>query len=157
MVAFMTWSALFMLTKAEKEERAKAEEAQKAEYETSEDARVAKYPAGANFDCGDAIFGGLKDMKKRWYKEYEYYAVHLLVTDPIYQKKGLGTLLLKEAFDRADTEGKRAYLEAMEAGHNLYLRLGWADVDLLEVDVGKWGGEGKAPYWVMVREPQRTG
>ncbi|KAH8807886.1 hypothetical protein F5884DRAFT_833561 [Xylogone sp. PMI_703] len=156
MVAFMTWAAPFVMTEEEKKERAKAEKASKAQYKTPEEARAAKYPEGTNLDCADAIFTGFDGIKEKWYKESEHYIIHMLVTDPAYQKKGLGTHLLGQVLDLADTEAKVTYLEAMEAGHGLYLKLGWVDVDFWAVDVSKWGGGREAPYWAMLRQPQKA-
>ncbi|RQM08679.1 hypothetical protein DH86_00000401, partial [Scytalidium sp. 3C] len=147
MVAFMNWAAPFCLTDAEREERKRAEEVEKAKYGTAEEARAARFAAGTNLDCAEEIFSAFGAMREKWYKENEHY-------DPAYQKKGLGTLLLNQALGRADREGKQAYLESMEAGHPLYLKLGWVDVELFEVDVRKWGGDRKAPYWVMIRNPR---
>lgn len=166
----MNWAAPFCLTDAEREERKRAEEVEKAKYGTAEEARAARFAAGTNLDCAEEIFSAFGAMREKWYKENEHYgaltpnflaeianmaiAIYMIVTDPAYQKKGLGTLLLNQALGRADREGKQAYLESMEAGHPLYLKLGWVDVELFEVDVRKWGGDRKAPYWVMIRNPR---
>lgn len=80
--------------------------------------------------------------------------MYLLQTDPAYQRKGLGKLLLKHGLDLADSEGRKAYIEASEDGHPVYLKLGFRDVDLVKVDLSKWGGKEPGITWVMVRDPQ---
>jgi GNAT superfamily N-acetyltransferase len=80
--------------------------------------------------------------------------VHLLVTDPAYQRKGLASKLLKHGLDLADAEDRQAYIEATRMGHPVYLKLGFRDVDSIEVDLRKWGGEGTGRNTIMLREPQ---
>lgn len=63
-------------------------------------------------------------------------------------------MLLKHSLDLADAEGKVAYIEATPAGHELYLKMGWRDVDRIEIDLSKWGEETMGVNWVMLREPQ---
>jgi GNAT superfamily N-acetyltransferase len=80
--------------------------------------------------------------------------VSLLVTDPAYQGRGLGKLLMKQGLDRADAEGRKVYIESTSAGHPLYLKLGFKDVDIMEIDLSKYGGTKPGKNWIMVREPQ---
>lgn len=60
---------------------------------------------------------------------------------PEYQRKGLGSRLVKWGVDRADELGLSAYTEASEQGLNLYLRYGFKEVDRVTVDLEPWGGE----------------
>jgi hypothetical protein len=60
-------------------------------------------------------------------------------------------MLLRHMLGAADREGKKAYIEATEPGHPVYLKLGWEDIDLLEFgDEAEGGGK----TWVMMREPR---
>lgn len=63
-------------------------------------------------------------------------------------------MLLNQGIALADAEGKRIYLESTAAGHPLYWKLGWKDIDLISVDLKMWGGEEPGINWVMMREPQ---
>ena len=63
-------------------------------------------------------------------------------------------MLLKQVLQRADKEGKVAYIEATDAGYPLYLRLGWKQIDVIELDLSKYGGKGTASNRIMLREAQ---
>lgn len=78
---------------------------------------------------------------------------HLLVTHRSYQRRGLASLLLKEMLDQADAEGRKTYIEATDAGYPCYTKLGWKDLDVIEVDLGKYGGEGVKRNRTLLREP----
>lgn len=79
---------------------------------------------------------------------------YFLITDPEYQRRGLGARLLNVGLDLADAEGKKSYIEATSEGHPLYLKLGWRDVDRFDVDFNKYGGERPGTTWIMMRDPQ---
>lgn len=53
----------------------------------------------------------------------------------------------------ADAEGRKCYIEATAAGYPVYCKLGFEEVDAVEVDLRQWGGEGKGINRVMIREP----
>jgi GNAT superfamily N-acetyltransferase len=80
--------------------------------------------------------------------------VQLLATHPAYQRRGLATKLLKHVLDMADRKGKLSYIEATDAGFPVYQRLNYKQIDLLEVDLSKWGGKGVGLNRIMLREPQ---
>lgn len=87
---------------------------------------------------------------------YSYFlrVCYLLATDPDFQRRGLGGMLLGHLTALADAESRRVYLEATIVGHPLYEKLGWRDIDLITIDFRKWG-ENQTDYnWVMMREPQ---
>lgn len=79
--------------------------------------------------------------------------VYLLCTDPAFQRKGLATMLLRHGTDMADAEGRKTYIEATAKGHPVYLKLGFKDIDVVTVDLSKWGGE-LGINRTMIREPQ---
>lgn len=79
---------------------------------------------------------------------------HLLATDPAFQRRGLGGMLMGHVTALADAESRRIYLEATTAGHPLYEKFGFRDVDLITIDLKKWGGDRTEYNWVMMREPQ---
>jgi hypothetical protein len=63
-------------------------------------------------------------------------------------------MLLEHVTKLADAERRRVYLEATAAGHPLYEKLGFRDIDLITIDLKKWGGDRMDYNWVMIREPQ---
>jgi GNAT superfamily N-acetyltransferase len=113
-------------------------------------------PDGANVEACREMFGGLEKMQKKWVDEENMYLMGLLATDPQFQGKGCGTMLLKYGLEKADKEGRKAYIEATPAGLPLYKKLGWVVVDEAEIvnaskdvpdDERRWIN------WIMIREP----
>jgi hypothetical protein len=47
-----------------------------------------------------------------------------------------------------------SYIEATEAGFPVYQKLLFKQVDIIEVDLSRWGGKGTASNRIMQREPQ---
>jgi GNAT superfamily N-acetyltransferase len=80
--------------------------------------------------------------------------VQLVATDPAYQRRGLASKLLKHMLQFADGEGKMAYIEATALGFPVYQKLSFKEVDIVEVDLSKYGGKGYASNRIMQREPQ---
>jgi len=150
MVAWSRWVYPHTLTKEEQEKR----QLQKAQDEKDiKEGRKMEFPHGANHELFRTMFEGLGAMKEKYVKSDEMYVVEFLATDPDYQRRGLGSMLLKHDLAIADAENKRSYIEATAPGHPVYLKLGWKDVDLLVFDVEKWGGTEPAYHWIMIREP----
>lgn len=63
-------------------------------------------------------------------------------------------MLLSYVFALADAEGRKVYLESTVTGHPVYEKLGFRDIDLLSLDLSKWGGEKPGVNTIMLREPQ---
>ncbi len=78
---------------------------------------------------------------------------NLLATDPAYQRKGLATRLLKHVLDMADEEKRKVYIEATPAGHPVYLKLGFKDLDMVSVDLSRWGGKQIGINRILMRDP----
>jgi len=77
-----------------------------------------------------------------------------LTIRPEYQRKGVGTLLMKYGIEEADRLGIRSYLEASAAGKGLYLRYGYKPVKNIEFDTRPYGGDFTDIHTVMIREPE---
>lgn len=63
-------------------------------------------------------------------------------------------ILLKHVLDLADEEGRKAYLEGLPPGYQLYLKTGFRDLGLLSFDMKGLGVEEPAVVNIMVRDPQ---
>jgi len=146
MAAWMRCAFPHSLTEEEKEKR-KLQEQERAK-------RDGQWPRGANLEVIGAKFGMLMKLKEKYCNDLETYYLQLLATDPAYQRRGLASKLLKHVLDSADREGKKAYIEATLAGYPVYERLGWKVVDVVEIDLSKWGGKGMGSNRIMLREPQ---
>jgi GNAT superfamily N-acetyltransferase len=151
------------------------EESQKRKAEKEQKVKAGSFwPKGANLEVIDAKFGTLGLLKEKYCDDSETYCeflcrsleiwnkkwltcdldVQLLATDPSYQRRGLASKLLKHVLQIADKAGKMSYVEATEAGFPVYRKLGFKQVDIVEVDSAKWGGKGVASNRIMQRDPQ---
>jgi ribosomal protein S18 acetylase RimI-like enzyme len=115
---------------------------------------LSKWPVGANEEACESYFGTLDQMRESYVRWEEDYVLYFLATDPVYQGRGLGTMLLNQGIELAEAESKRIYLEATEMGHPLYEKLGWRDIDLVSIDFTKWAEERLGINYVMRREPR---
>ncbi|KAH7330166.1 hypothetical protein BKA65DRAFT_52964 [Rhexocercosporidium sp. MPI-PUGE-AT-0058] len=136
------------------EEKATREREQKARSEERKQGRDPMWPVGSNLEVCDGKFGGLDALRERFVDNAEMYVADLLATDPAYQRKGLASRLLTHILAIADQENRRCYIEATKAGHPVYFRLGFRDVDELKVDLRPYGGDFVGVNTLMIREPQ---
>jgi GNAT superfamily N-acetyltransferase len=81
-------------------------------------------------------------------------ALSLLSTAPAYQRKGLASMLLNHVLDLADAEDRKTYVESTATGYPLYRKFGFRDIDLLSMDLSKWGGPKPGINKILLREPQ---
>ncbi|KAI8940594.1 hypothetical protein NX059_001868 [Plenodomus lindquistii] len=125
-------------------------------FETSEAAAAFARPLvfgpGWNSDACMAFFGGLTDRKKQLVGDRPHLYLHILHTDPEFQGRGAGRLLVEWGTRRADELSLPAYLESTAAGHRLYKSQGFKDVDNLEVDLSPWDGP-MYMHALMLRAP----
>jgi len=63
-------------------------------------------------------------------------------------------MLLRHVLDKADQEGRKTYIEATPSGHPVYRKLGFEDVDIIQVDLRNYGGDRIGTNVCMLREPQ---
>ncbi|KUJ20317.1 acyl-CoA N-acyltransferase [Mollisia scopiformis] len=152
MAAFLRWTFPIVLTEEEQLER-KKEKAEK-ERVMKETGHDPTWPRGANLALTEEKFGGLERMMDKYVDKKEMYVANLLGTDPAYQRKGLASRLLKHVLDMADREGRKVYIEATPAGHPVYLKLGFKDVDIVKVDLSRWGGKEIGTNRIMIRDPE---
>jgi len=149
-VAWSRWCFPYTLTAEEREERRREKEQEERDVL---EGRRTEYPEGANVEVCKALFGGLRVMREKYMDPSQHYFVHLVATDPDYQRRGLATMLLRHGLALADADNMRTYIEATASGHPVYLKLGWKDVDRLDIDLKKWGIEEPGYHWAMIREP----
>ena len=68
--------------------------------------------------------------------------LHILIVDPAYQRRGLGTMLLGKGLAEADKARAKTFIEATVPGLPMYLRHGFEEVDAIKIDMGRYGGHG---------------
>ena len=78
--------------------------------------------------------------------------LHMLFTDPKHQGRGAGTMLVNWGLEEARKRTFPIYLESSDMGHNLYIKVGFRDLELFEVDMSKWGATDLCRTWAMIRE-----
>jgi GNAT superfamily N-acetyltransferase len=98
-----------------------------------------------------------------WSRSSKHLYLALLMTDPRFQRRGIGTAMLEWGHKQADQAGVPAFLIASPVGHPLYQHVGWKDVDTpLQIDLSRWaagaqGGDmgwGVYKYYYMLRMPE---
>lgn len=81
----------------------------------------------------------------------------MLTTDPKHQRRGAGKMLLRWGTDIADeSRVLPCYLEGSPTGHAMYRSAGFEDVESLDMNMSKWGGQGLHRHYVMIRPPKST-
>ncbi|KAF9734086.1 hypothetical protein PMIN03_003092 [Paraphaeosphaeria minitans] len=127
-------------------------------YKTSED--VSSYAGrpvpsgpGVNEAACEAFFGGLVVRKKAIMGTKPQIYLHMLHTEPKYQRRGAASALLKWATERADQLGLPVYLESSFEAHVLYGRYGFKDAEIFECDMRPFGGDKIVTVPLMIREP----
>jgi len=116
------------------------------------------HPPGAEFDEAvlEPTFGAIPEERletvAKFFEEFETYHpddawyLAFIAVDPSQQRKGIGSLLLREALQVIDQRGERAYLEATsEQNKALYERHGF-------VEIGKVQFQDSPPAFPMIRE-----
>ncbi|CAG8957598.1 hypothetical protein HYFRA_00010464 [Hymenoscyphus fraxineus] len=150
-VAFARWNFPSVSDTRENGEEGEGDEAQKEGKKKKQ--KEDEWPPGANLSLTTAKFGGLDVMRDKWVDPTKDYVCALLAVHPTHQRKSLGKRLLQHVLDLADAEGRRVYIEATDAGYPLYKKLGFEQVDVLPIDMRKWGVEELGSNIIMIREP----
>lgn len=76
--------------------------------------------------------------------------LHVLVTDPSYQRRGAASILVQWGVDRAKELGLPLYLESSKRAHELYKKFGFEDIEMFEVDMSLYGGQGLHQTYAMM-------
>ena len=76
---------------------------------------------------------------------------------PSHQRRGIGSAIIEFALESLELDRLPIWLYAQPDGHNLYQKLGWKDVENVEMQLAEWAGKGKG-YGLhrtvcMIREP----
>ncbi|KAF2847313.1 hypothetical protein T440DRAFT_471204 [Plenodomus tracheiphilus IPT5] len=122
-------------------------------YETAAtSSRPLNFGPGRNVDACMAFFGPLVEKKKQLLGESPHLYLHMLHTDPAFQGRGAGRLLVQWGTHRADELSLPAYLESSPAGHHLYEKQGFKDVETLQIDLSPWDGP-LYEHALMIRNP----
>ena len=115
-----------------------------------------RYPPDGNPKLGAHFFGSLLRTQEEHMRGQAYMFMRLLVVVPSYQRKGIGTRLLRWGLEQADQLGLKVWIDASPSGLGLYQKLGWEEVSILKIELKEWGGkEGETDVTAsLVREPR---
>ncbi|GJC89384.1 putative acyltransferase SID5 [Colletotrichum liriopes] len=75
------------------------------------------------------------------------------VEDPLYQQRGVGQNLMAFGIQESLHLEIPVYLEATEAGHSLYSKIGFDDIEVHRADLVEFGESRPHLIWAMIREP----
>ncbi|THY28296.1 hypothetical protein D6D01_03925 [Aureobasidium pullulans] len=77
------------------------------------------------------VIEGILGVRKRLFTE-PYCQLHICFTDPDYQRRGIGSMMLQWGSDLADQLFLPSWVEASPAGNFLYRKFGYKDVEVNE-------------------------
>ncbi|KAG4412111.1 hypothetical protein IFR04_014760 [Cadophora malorum] len=100
-----------------------------------------EFPPEGNPELGKWLFGEFARVMNEKMLGKKYVYMHILVIDPEFQRQGLGKQMLEWGLKLVDDEGLETYIDASPEGKGLYERLGWKTINVLDVDLNKWGGK----------------
>ncbi|KAJ9605588.1 hypothetical protein H2200_010245 [Cladophialophora chaetospira] len=107
---------------------------------------------GCNVEACEEFFGGIARKRKELMGDKAYCLLDLLQTEPKHQGRGAGSMLIKWGLDIADELNLPAYLESSPAGHRLYQKFGFKDIDELKMSP-KWNyGTADPNIYFMLRD-----
>ncbi|KAI4152622.1 MAG: hypothetical protein L6R39_001757 [Caloplaca ligustica] len=139
-VAYARWKYPYTLTPAQA--------AEKAQLDLSR-----SYPEGTNVELYEEFFRQLDAKRKKFCDDEKDYFLHILIVAPGYQRRGLGSMLIREGLAHADRDNARAYVEASAKGLGLYKKFGWKPVGEITMDMTSHGGKGVEVEELLIREP----
>ncbi|KAI0175588.1 acyl-CoA N-acyltransferase [Hypoxylon sp. FL1284] len=105
---------------------------------------------GCNVEACKLLFGGIAEKRTRILGDRSYCYLALLHTEPKYQGRGAGGMLVEWGIQEARKHNMIAYLESSESGHSLYKKYGFRDVECQSIDLSKWGATEKHNTWSMI-------
>jgi len=82
--------------------------------------------------------------------------LHLLHTDPKFQRRGAASQLVNWGLQKADELNLPTYLESSPSAHHFYQKLGFKDLQAFSLDLSQYGG-GSEPFVtpIMLKEPTK--
>ncbi|KAI1401052.1 acyl-CoA N-acyltransferase [Hypoxylon fuscum] len=108
---------------------------------------------GCNKETCEMLFGGIAKQRQRIMGDKPYFYLRFLHTEPKHQGRGAGGMLTEWGVQEARKQRMIAYLESSEAGHSLYKKCGFRDVECLSLDLSKWGATENHNTWSMICDP----
>ena len=104
----------------------------------------------------------LREVMDSWMGERKFLLLTILVTEPRYQRRGVGSALVRWGNAKADADNVPGFLEGSPFAFKLYLECGWKLVEKHDVDLSEWTPYGKRydmgygiySHYYMIRLPE---
>ncbi|KAF2207131.1 hypothetical protein CERZMDRAFT_102629 [Cercospora zeae-maydis SCOH1-5] len=96
------------------------------------DTDLPEWPEEADRELCDETFGTWARARKDLMGREGHWYLEIIATDPAYQGKGAGSLMVRYGLQRADEEGSRAFLEASPSAVRLYEGFGFREARHLD-------------------------
>ena len=104
----------------------------------------------------------LRKVMNSWMGERQFLLLTMLVTEPRYQRRGVGSALVRWGNAKADADNVPSFLEGSPFAYKLYLKCGWKLVEKHDVDLREWTPYGKRydmgygiySHYYMIRLPE---
>ncbi|CAG8949308.1 hypothetical protein HYFRA_00004934 [Hymenoscyphus fraxineus] len=86
-----------------------------------------------------------------------HYIWNSLYVLPLYQRKGIGSALLRWGFHTYGLEKETVFVQTFMGSREIYAKYGWQEVDATEINLAEWAGDGmgfgvhRSPQ--MIRQP----
>jgi GNAT superfamily N-acetyltransferase len=91
----------------------------------------------------EASLGVIRRWRLGYFNEHDQPFVYmaLLTVMPEFQRRGVGSALLREGLREADRRGWPAFIEASPAGLGLYKKFGWEEMVKTTINLKDYGGQ----------------
>ncbi|PLN86354.1 acyl-CoA N-acyltransferase [Aspergillus taichungensis] len=106
------------------------------------------YPEGAKLEMVQEFLVMIKEKRAMYLRESEI-TLDFLGTLPEYQGRGVGSTLLRWGIEQAVKRQVGVFLEATMDGYSLYRKFGWQDLEEVNIEFSRWGGEGTQKFVLM--------
>jgi len=107
---------------------------------------------GANMELwGEKVKGPERSQVRDKTKDMH---LSLCFVHPDFQRRGIATLLLKWGLEKADAENIKLWCTSTPQAVKTYEKSGWKVIDLQDIELGKYGGEGTYQRAWMLRLPE---
>ncbi|KAL0935130.1 GNAT family [Colletotrichum truncatum] len=105
--------------------------------------RKAEPPQDPARALGGLMFKDRVAWEEKYLKGKRYAVLQGLATDPLYQRRGIGTKLVQQGLEEIDAEGLPCWIHASPSSYKLYEKAGFQEVGRNDYDLDEWAPGGK--------------
>ncbi|KAJ5770660.1 uncharacterized protein N7511_002711 [Penicillium nucicola] len=97
----------------------------------------------------------LEAVDARIMRDGPFLMLDYLTTDPVFWRRGIGSMLVQSGLEIADQHAIKTYVMSEPAALKLYLNLGFKLVETVSTDYSQYGGTEPMVHYFLVREPSK--